>query len=323
MDERLGQHETPEDVAAAERFAGVLDTLEAGGQPDVDALVDAELASLLRTADAVREPGLGATETVAFHSYRARSRAFVLHTLEQQRVAGLAPSYPAATRAGATQRTGIIDFVVRHRGWTVFAPVAAAAAAAGLVLFTPLALAPEENRPALATNLTSLATGGADVEFARVTTALAELNQRSRNGQPVDASLLRTITESTTAAANRIETQPQSVSKTHVENYQRAIAQSSTVLGTLQAAVGVEDALAAAQRATQDGKVTATRFLGAESAVGASTGNPAAASTATPPSTPAPAPTVAPAAVTTATPTPTATATATATATTRAGTVAP
>ena len=309
MDERLGQHETPEDVAAAERFAGVLDTLEAGGQPDVDALVDAELASLLRTADAVREPGLGATETVAFHSYRARSRAFVLHTLEQQRVAGLAPSYPAATRAGATQRTGIIDFVVRHRGWTVFAPVAAAAAAAGLVLFTPLALAPEENRPALATNLTS------------VTTALAELNQRSRNGQPVDASLLRTITESTTAAANRIETQPQSVSKTHVENYQRAIAQSSTVLGTLQAAVGVEDALAAAQRATQDGKVTATRFLGAESAVGASTGNPAAASTATPTSTPAPAPTVAPAAVTTATPTPTATATATAT--TRAGTVAP
>ena len=167
----------------------------------------------------------------------------------------------------------------------------------------------------------AFATGGADVEFARVTTALAELNQRSRNGQPVDASLLRTITESTTAAANRIETQPQSVSKTHVENYQRAIAQSSTVLGTLQAAVGVEDALAAAQRATQDGKVTATRFLGAESAVGASTGNPAAASTATPTSTPAPAPTVAPAAVTTATPTPTATATATAT--TRAGTVAP
>ncbi len=280
----------PDEVAAAERFAGVLATLEAGGQPSVDALVDAELASLLRTADAVREPGLLATETAAFRSYRARSRAYLLHTLEQGRRPE-APTPAAAPRPIEARPAGVIPFIARHRRWTVFAPVAAAAAAAGLLLFTPFASAPGDDRPAAASNLTSARNAA---ELDRITQALAALTARSTRGEPVDASILRTITESTTALANRIETQPQSVSREHVENYQRAVAQSSAVLGAMQPAAGTEDALAAAQRATEDGKVTAARFLGAEQAA-----TPAAAGTA---ATPTATSTAAPSTTGTATP---------------------
>ncbi|MSQ29159.1 MAG: hypothetical protein EXR68_01545 [Dehalococcoidia bacterium] len=247
MDEVFNQREIEE----AERFADVLDTLEAGGQPDVEALMEAKLASLLRTADVVHETGFLATGTAAFDSYRARSRAYVLHTLEQQR------------RAAPVLAPGVIPFVVRHRRWTVFAPVAAAAAAAGLMLFTPFASAPGDGRPSTAANLTNLATSN-DLELKRITGALATLTQRSTSGELVDASILRTITESTTVVANRIETQPQSVSKEHVESYQRVVEQSSTALSAVLPAVGTADALAAAQRATEDGKVTAARFLVAE-----------------------------------------------------------
>lgn len=284
MDEVFNQREIEE----AERFAEILDTLEAGGQPDVDALVDAELASLLRTADAVRQRGLLATETPAFESYRARSRAYVLHSIEHGIGIGIEPSIeqqrrsPAAARPIEAQpfdiiRSGVIPFVARHRRWTVFAPVAAAAAAAGLMLFTPFAAAPGDDRPAAATNLTVAQN---EAELARINQALATLTQRSTRGEAVDASILRTITENTTAVANRIETQPQSVSKEHVENYQRAVAQSSTALGAVLPTVSTQDALAAAQRATEDGKVTAARFLGADA-------GPTA--TSSPTATPAPA----------------------------------
>ena len=303
MDEVFSQREIEE----AERFADVLDTLEAGGQPDVEALVDAELSSLLRTADAVREPGFLATETPAFDSYRARSRAYVLHTLEQQR------------RVVPETAPGVIPFVVRHRLWTVFAPVAAAVAAAGLMLFTPFASAPGDGRPSTAANLTNLVTNRNDVELERINQALAALTERSTRGEPVDASILRTITESTTVVANRIETQPQSVSKEHVESYQRAVAQSSTALGAVQPAVGTEDALAAAQRATEDGKVTAARFLGAEATPTPATGTATATATATAVATATGTATPVPAKPT-ATPTATATATPVATSTPVAGT---
>lgn len=274
------------------RLAEVLDALEGGSPAPISALEDPELVSLVRTAGELRAALDDATQTTSHLSYRARSRAYILHTLETQQV----------QHAAAQRQAGLVPFM--RRRWAVLAPAALAAAIAAFAFFTPHVGAPTgDGSPAAATNLTASST---DAELNRIQQALALLNARVLQGEPVDAPLLRTITESSAAVANKIDTAPASVSRAHVVTFQKALTSGNASLATAQPAAGSEDALVAAQRATQDGVVAAARYLGADG-----TPTPSATATATPTKTATPRPT----ATATATPTKTATRSATATGT--------
>lgn len=282
----------------AQRFADALLALEVGGTPRPTA--DPQLASMIRTVAFLRAGAQTATETAAYRSYRARSRAYVLHTLEQRAPASIEPVSvepisieSMRTRAGDGGILLHIDrFLQRHRRLTFTTPVAAAAAAVALLLFGAPVAAPtgSEPRPAIAHNQTA-----DDADIARIRFTLATIANRSANGQTVDAILLRTITETTSAVANRIDSAPQTISREHVANYQRTIATGNYVLSTAQPTAGSEDALAAAQLATQDGQVTAARFLAVDEAPTTTTPKPAADTAATPaPTSTPPATTVTP-----------------------------
>ena len=279
---------TPAERHEALRLAEVLDALEAGATAPISATEDPELTSLVATADLLRSELLATTETASFQSYRARSRAYILHTLEEQQRAA----------RHAQRRDGLVPFV--RRRWAVLAPVAAAAAVAAFTLATTDVGAPAGTGEgsAIASNRTAAST---DAELDRIRQAVELLSARAERGEPVDASLLRTITETSAAVANKMEAAPQLVSREHVTTYQKALNASTAVLTTVQPAAGSENALAAAQRATQDGVVAAARYLGAE-----------ATATPSPTATPAaPKPTVTPAATATPTAPPSATPTAT------------
>lgn len=289
---------TPAERLEAMRLADVLDALEAGTPAPMSATEDPELASLVQTVGLLRDGMAAGTETTSFQSYLARSRAYILHTLEEQQRAA------EAARHAAQRRDGLVPFV--RRRWAVLAPVAAAAAVAAFTLATTDVGAPtgSEGGPAVASNRTAAST---DAELDRIRQAVELLNMRAERGEPVDASLLRTITETSAAVANKIEAAPQLVSREHVATYQRALTQSTTVLTTVQPAAGSEDALAAAQRATQDGVVAAARYLGTDATPSATaTGTPKPSATpkpATPTATPAPSATATPTAAPSATPT--------------------
>lgn len=292
---------TPAERLEAMRLAEVLDALEAGTPAPISATEDPELTSLVDTADLLRAKLGAITETASFQSYRARSRAYILHTLEeQQRTARLAEQR-------AQRRDGLVPFV--RRRWAVLAPVAAAAAVAAFTLATTDVGAPAGGveGPAIASNRTAAST---DAELDRIRQAVELLSARAERGETVDASLLRTITETSAAVANKIEAAPQLVSREHVATYQKALTQSTAVLNAVQPAAGSEEALAAAQRATQDGVVAAARYLGGDgTATATATSTPAAKPTSTP--TVKPSATPAATAQATATPTPAPTSTAT------------
>ncbi|MFA7297653.1 MAG: hypothetical protein WC211_10805 [Dehalococcoidia bacterium] len=300
---------TPAERLEAMRLADVLDALDTGAPTPMSATEDPELASLVQTAGLLRDGMAASTETTSFQSYRARSRAYILHTLEEQHRAA------EAARHAAQRRDGLVPFV--RRRWAVLAPVAAAAAVAAFTLATTDVGAPtggsSDGGAAVASNRTAAST---DAELDRIRQAVELLNMRAQRGEPVDASLLRTITETSSAVANKIEAAPQLVSREHVATYQRALTQSTTVLTTVQPAAGSEDALAAAQRATQDGVVAAARYLGTDA-------TPSATATAKPSATPKPATTPTATAAPSATATPTAAPSATPTATPGEGAVRP
>ena len=75
---------TPAERREAMRLAEVLDALEAGAPAPMSATEDPELASLVQTAGLLRDGMASSTETASFQSYRARSRGYILHTLEEQ-----------------------------------------------------------------------------------------------------------------------------------------------------------------------------------------------------------------------------------------------
>jgi hypothetical protein len=305
----------PSDELQAERLAAALDAVEHGEPTELHALEDPELTSLLSTAAAIRSSLDAATDTPSFHSYQARSRAFILHTLEEQ------------GRDNQPVR-GVVPFMRRHGRWFAVAPVAAAAAAAAFFFAgDPASAPPNPGDPSAgiaATNQTSQTT---EIELQRIQHAIALVADQAGRGKPVDAVVLRTITEGAAAVANRIELAPQLVSKEQAATYQRTLAAGNAVLGIAQASAGSENVLVAAQRATQDGIVTAGRFLGEP---GGPTATPVAVPTATASPTATSTATATPSATATATPTGTATATPTATTTptvtptaTATGTVTP
>ena len=102
----------------AERFAEALETIEAGGEADLDPREDPTLAGLTRLASRVCESARRATATARFDSYRARSRAAVLHRVARERAA-----------AEAARPRGVPFFRL-----SFLTPVASAAAAAAAAL---------------------------------------------------------------------------------------------------------------------------------------------------------------------------------------------
>jgi hypothetical protein len=283
------------DALAAERLAQALAALEAGADPHVDPREDPELAALLRTAGLLRNGLPDPTESPAFRSYRARSRAYVLHSLEHAH----APATPQPERE--PEPAAELPARWRWGSLLVGAPLAAAAAAVALILAAGLGGPSSSDQPAslAATNRTSLS---ADEELLRMRIALDEIAVRTSRGEPVDARLLRTVTENTAAVANRIKSAPQTVNKDAIASYHQAVTVGRAVLGTVQPAAGSEAALAAAQQAAQDGHVAAARFLGTDGAAGTPTSTATPAASATPAATPTPKPSATPTPAPTATP---------------------
>ncbi len=303
---------SPEEVRAAERFADTLDARDAGRDLDTERRADFELAGLLETAETLESAWSEATQRASFHSYQSRSRAYILHTLEHQTAAADAP----------VAEPRILPF--RRKRWIVLAPIAAAAAAVGTLFLATAGVLPggdDGTAPPVAQQATNRTEASTATELGRIQNALFEISTRTARGERVDATLLRTVTESTAAVANVIENQPKTVSKAAVTTYIETVGTGKAVLEAAQPEDDGEGALAAAQRATQDGFVAAARFLLTEdpSPTATITETPTATPTATPTESPTPTPTP----TETATPTPTPTATASPTATPGEATATP
>ena len=129
-DEALGDELLSDaELADAERFAEVLDLLEAGGGVDLDPREDPTLAALTTVAAQLHDNAREATSTPRFASYRVRSRDYLLHRIAREREALAASTRPEPPRE---ERRGVggIPFL----RWNVLSPIASAAAAAVAVL---------------------------------------------------------------------------------------------------------------------------------------------------------------------------------------------
>src|SRR5262245_53621743 len=125
---------TPFEAVEVQRLAEALDDLDGGTVPDIDPREDPEIASLLSTASQLHESLTEVTQSNAFESYRARSRAYVLHTLEADWAGRQQYAAPRDLRISVfgprPNRTA------RRARWAVAGAIAAAAAALGTVFFT-------------------------------------------------------------------------------------------------------------------------------------------------------------------------------------------
>lgn len=294
----------PLEAAEVQRLADALDVMDRGAPPDLDARKDPELASLVNTAATLRNTLVGATESAAFDSYRARSRAYILHSLEAD---SLEHVYPVADER---HLTALEPYQSRRRGfsrtrWVAMSSMAAAAAAVGVVFFVSasggggdpgvtddLHVASIE---ASAQNFTS-----PDKEMEEIQRAVSAIRDNVSRGEPSTTELLRTVTESAAAVAKVIEDKPNTVTREAVSTYLATVNSARTVLDTVQPAADDGGALAAAQVTTEGGQLTASKFL--SSATSTATPTP----TATPTATPTPSPTAEPTESPTPTPTPTA-----------------
>lgn len=117
------------ELADAERFADVLDRIEAGGGVDLDPREDPTLAALTTVSAQLRDTARESTSTPRFESYRARSRDYLLHRIEREREA-LATA--ASREPERVERRGVAG--IPFLRWNVLSPIASAAAAAVAVL---------------------------------------------------------------------------------------------------------------------------------------------------------------------------------------------
>ena len=107
----------------------------------------------------------------------------------------------------------------------------------------------------LTTQLPELAVAPMSIveQLASIQLALDEIDERNARGEPIEISLLRAVTESTASVANTIEADPDTLAEEIVATYLRTAYTSQTVLEAADAIEGGEGALAAAQRAAEDG----------------------------------------------------------------------
>ena len=264
------------ELLVALRLAEALDRVEAGRPSGLDAVEDPELTGLVRAATLLRGELRGAGDGHAYHSFRARSRAAVLHALE---------SAPESASTVETAPARILPF---YRRSAIVRPFAAVAAAAAIVV-AAIGGAGWATRGGdainVATNLTPRSTAE---ELDRLTSTLTDIQTRTQAGQSVPALLLRALSEGTARFANLIEQTPDQVSETAVRTYIQAAQAGSTALNSATVDQDAQGALAAAQRAARDGVVVATRYLDAAPAPVAPAGAvPAATSPGVAPVTPA------------------------------------
>ena len=117
------------ELADADRFAEVLDRIDAGGGVDLDPREDPTLAALTTVSAQLRDTARESTSTPRFESYRARSRDYLLHRIEREREALAAP---ASREPEREHRRGVAG--IPFLRWNVLSPIASAAAAAVAVL---------------------------------------------------------------------------------------------------------------------------------------------------------------------------------------------
>ncbi|TBR24068.1 hypothetical protein EPO15_04765, partial [bacterium] len=202
--------EQPQDAATlsdALRLADALERAEAGLAVDLDPTEDPALAGLLALAYEMRGPIAQATETQSFRSFHHRSRAAVLHALEEGRAPAPIPT-PIRMRAS--------------RLWFSLAG-AAAAAAVGLAVFGGSAESPA---PA-SENLTVASTSD---ELDRIAVAVASIQQRLARGESVPAPLLQDVIEGSARMSNLIEQRPDVISREAVTAYHQAVQTGAQVL---------------------------------------------------------------------------------------------
>lgn len=265
--------EFPDDgeLLDAVRLAEALERVDEGQPSGIDPIEDPQLAGLVETAALLRSELRVPTEDHAFQSFRTRSRAAVLHALEQDQ----------APRVTPMRRTRFL------------APFAAGAAAASLVLAgawaaisTPIDIGDE----VVAQNMTPRSTAD---ELDRLATVIADIQTRTQSGLPVPALLLREVSEGTARMAQTIEERPEQVTKETVAAYGNATEAGENVLRGVTVEEDAAGALAAAQRASRDGSVVAAQYLSStdeatatpdatDTVEPASTGTPTETPTATP-----------------------------------------
>ena len=133
-DNPLGEEILDEiELADAERFADALDRIDAGGEPDLDPREDPTLTALAVLTEDLHEVELRATSTPRYASYRARSRDYLLHRIERERMA-LAAAHAASDRRPDRREEPSRGWGIPFLRLNVLSHFATAAAAAVVVL---------------------------------------------------------------------------------------------------------------------------------------------------------------------------------------------
>ena len=285
------------ELVDAQRLAEALERLEAGIEPDLDPREDPSLSALVALAAEIRDVEELATDSQRYRSYRPRSRDHVLRRVEHATIPRETMPTALVPVVVAEPRRRRVPFL--H--WSYLAPVASAAAAAVAVLAFIAAQPGAADEPAggeqtaaaePAPNAAPTATAAqidppsalgsptvpdrplpwevlpplptrrpVAADLDRINELISTVASQVADGVPVEAELLRAITESTAAVADRIELQPDSVSRVQVIAYIQAAADGRSVLAAVRAEAETEDALSAARRAAQDGVVVASTYF--------------------------------------------------------------
>ena len=285
------------ELVDAQRLAEALERLEAGIEPDLDPREDPSLSALVALAAEIRDVEELATDSQRYRSYRPRSRDHVLRRVEHATIPRETMPTALVPVVVAEPRRRRVPFL--H--WSYLAPVASAAAAAVAVLAFIAAQPGAADEPAggeqtaaaePAPNAAPTATAAqidppsalgsptvpdrplpwevlpplptrrpVAADLDRINELISTVASQVADGVPVEAELLRAITESTAAVADRIELQPDSVSRVQVIAYIQAAADGRSVLAAVRVEVETEDALSAARRAAQDGVVVASTYF--------------------------------------------------------------
>ena len=301
---------------------------------------EAELASLLETADRVRAALSEASAGDRFLRFHADSRERVV-----TRGSGRAALAEAATPArsplpwprrmrGRMATMAAAAAVLIATVWfvstlpatapgpelvrtepvpTAADPIVAArpTEAAETTAATEATQAPDPASP----NLTNLSV---DQQLGILQVAVGRLEERVNAGETVDQTLLGVLTATTDGLTEQIETNVSEIEPGHVVSFQLATSGphgSTELLSQASVAPGDEAVLEAAQSSAEEGLVVAASYL-SEQPPALPTATPTASPAAAPTATPTASPTASPAAAPTATPTasPTATPTTTPTA---------
>ncbi len=277
----------PQEALEVQRLASALEAVESGRDPVVDAREDPELVSLLATAATIRETWSALTPAPD-HAARSRSLTLALESMERTR--GVEPALPA----------NVIPF---YRRWSVLSPVASAAAAAAITFIVTMfvisdaemteqqpmtvsaetatmstrpspmpltrvaepALSPLDETPAMEPVMTSKQVANAELvqDLMRIEVALVTIRSRAEMGEPVDAELLRTISEGTSRVAAKIAMVPDLVSPSTVATYFQSVSPGREILNSARVMEGDEAALETARVATWDGLSAVLRYFDA------------------------------------------------------------